>query len=201
MGLQIEEVKTYIEAEKPNKEDIGGWMLDILNARLQDKDKLHGALVDLQNKVEEVQKVRDDYDICLRDLQKVKLENKNLKQSVSAKDQMIKQLQEKVKSNVPTVGTEKNHPSNKGTTDLSLEAFKAEVLLNEEFSSQQRDYLFSLVEKGEPYSQVRMIATPNMKLEDMKRFYQLINKRKEGAKKRFIDIAKSKLLKRECKGE
>lgn len=193
VGLEIDVVKGYIE-KKPNKDDVGTWMLDVLNARLQDKDELHRALVELQSKVEEARKERDDYENCLQELQKVKLENKNIKQSMSAKDHMIKQLQDKVKSSVPTVGTENSRPSRSGATDLSLEAFKAEVLLNEEFSPQQRDYLFSLVEKGEPYSQVRMIAAPSMRLEDMKRFYQLINKKKEGEKKSFIDIAKGKLF-------
>lgn len=57
--------------------------------------------------------------------------------------------------------------------ELAKESFRTEVLLNTKFSAEQKDYLFSLLEKGESYVNIRPFANPAIPVEDMKRYYHL----------------------------
>lgn len=61
--------------------------------------------------------------------------------------------------------------------ELAKESFRTEVLLNTKFSAEQKDYLFSLLEEGESYVNIRPFANPGISAEDMKRYYQLCIKR------------------------
>lgn len=60
--------------------------------------------------------------------------------------------------------------------ELAKESFRTEVLLNPKFSSEQRNYLFTLLEEGESYVNIRPFANPGISAEDMKRYYQLCTK-------------------------
>lgn len=186
VGFEYKAVSEFVDKSMPeNKEDVSTWMLEELTARLQDKDKLYQEISSLKKDMESVQRIRDEYERSLQEIQKYKMENKNMSQTVSQKDALIKQLQEKVKQQ-----TKKSSEQLAGTSrcdsggHLFLEAFKQEVLLNKDFSAEQKDYLFSLLEKGEKYSHIRMIASPDIDISDMKRFYNLTSKEE---KKSFLD--------------
>lgn len=57
--------------------------------------------------------------------------------------------------------------------ELAQFSFRTEVLKNKRFSREQKDFLFSLIESGESYVNVRLIADPDIAVEDMERFYKL----------------------------
>ena len=105
VGMDVQTVAGYLKKGQPkNKAEVDQWMLDELAARLRDRDQVYQALVDLQEKVSNNSVEHEKYENTLRDLNKAKLDLKNMKQTVTAKDQLIRQLQDKLK-NVPTVGT------------------------------------------------------------------------------------------------
>ena len=202
VGMDVHTVAGYLEKGQPkNKAEVDQWMLDELAARLRDRDQVYQALVDLQEKVREHEK----YENTLRDLNKAKLDLKNMKQTVTAKDQLIRQLQDKLK-NVPTVGTkdpdgekkdiQENIQKEQKTRDtkqkLSLEAFKHDVLLNEAYSDEQKDYLLSLLEGGENYSDINALAEPSMSINDMRRLHDLM-KRQQTPEKPLVERIREKL--------
>lgn len=57
--------------------------------------------------------------------------------------------------------------------ELAKESFRTEVLLNAKFSAEQKDFLFSLLEEGESYVNIRPFANPLIPVEDMKRYHNL----------------------------
>lgn len=187
VGMDVQTVAGYLQKGQPkNKAEVDQWMLDELAARLRDRD-------------------HEDYENTLRDLNKAKLELKNMKQTVTAKDQLIRQLQDKLK-NVPTVGTkdpdgekkdiQENTQKEQKTRDtkqkLSLEAFKHDVLLNEAYSDEQKDYLLSLLEGGENYSDINALAEPSMSINDMRRLHDLM-KRQQMPEKPLVERIREKL--------
>lgn len=201
VGFEYQAVLHFIETAKPkNREEVNQWMFQELTTRLQDKDKLYKEIVDLKKDVESARKLRDDYERSLQEIQKLKLENKNMLQTVSQKDILIRQLQEKMKkaSEEPGNQLQQQLDANDGGK-LYMEAFKQEVLLNKGFSPEQKDYLFSLLEKGEKYSRIRMIASPDIVLNDMKRFYALATT--EEAEENLLDKVKGWITKRREKEE
>lgn len=206
VGMDVQTVAGYLQKGQPkNKAEVDQWMLDELAARLRDRDHVYQALVDLQEKVSHHSVDHEDYENTLRDLNKAKLELKNMKQTVTAKDQLIRQLQDKLK-NVPTVGTkdpdgekkdiQENTQKEQKTRDtkqkLSLEAFKHDVLLNEAYSDEQKDYLLSLLEGGENYSDINALAEPSMSINDMRRLHDLM-KRQQTPEKPLVDRIRERL--------
>lgn len=206
VGMDVQTVAGYLEKGQPkNKAEIDQWMLDELAARLRDRDHVYQALVDLQDKVSNNSVEHEKYENTLRDLNKAKLDLKNMKQTVTAKDQLIRQLQDKLK-NVPTVGTKdpddekkdmrENTQEKLKTRDtkqkLSLEAFKHDVLLNEAYSDEQKDYLLSLLEGGEYYSDINALAEPSMSINDMRRLHDLM-KRQQTPEKPLVEKIREKL--------
>ena len=128
-----------------------------------------------------------------------------MKQTVTTKDQLIRQLQDKIK-NVPTVGTKETAGEKKdkqvNTVEeqktsvnkhiLSLEAFKHDVLLNDAYSDEQKDYLLSLLERGENYSDINALAEPSMSTNDMRRLHELM-KRQQTPEKPLVDRIRERL--------
>ena len=62
---------------------------------------------------------------------------------------------------------------------LSLEAFKHDVLLNDSYSDEQKDYLLSLLERGENYSDINALAEPSMSVNDMRRLHELMKRHRK----------------------
>lgn len=206
VGMDVQTVAGYLEKGQPkNKAEIDQWMLDELAARLRDRDQVYQALVDLQEKVSNNSVEHEKYENTLRDLNKTKLDLKNMKQTVTTKDQLIRQLQDKIK-NVPTVGTKETAGEKKdkqvNTVEeqktsvnkhiLSLEAFKHDVLLNDAYSDEQKDYLLSLLERGENYSDINALAEPSMSTNDMRRLHELM-KRQQTPEKPLVDRIRERL--------
>lgn len=205
VGMDVQTVAGYLKGQPKNKAEVDQWMLDELAARLRDRDQVYQALVDLQEKVSNNSVEHEKYENTLRDLNKAKLDLKNMKQTVTAKDQLIRQLQDKLK-NVPTVGTKdpddekkdmrENTQEKLKTRDtkqkLSLEAFKHDVLLNEAYSDEQKDYLLSLLEGGEYYSDINALAEPSMSINDMRRLHDLM-KRQQTPEKPLVERIWEKL--------
>lgn len=205
VGMDVQTVAGYLEKGQPkNKAEVDQWMLDELAARLRDRDQVYQALVDLQEKVSNNSVEHEKYENTLRDLNKAKLDLKNMKQTVTAKDQLIRQLQDKLK-NVSIVGTkdpdgekkdiQENIQKEQKTRDtkqkLSLEAFKHDVLLNEAYSDEQKDYLLSLLEGGENYSDINALAEPSMSINDMRRLHDLM-KRQQMPEKPLVEKIRKK---------
>lgn len=206
VGMDVQTVAGYLEKGQPkNKAEVDQWMLDELAARLRDRDNVYQALVDLQEKVSHNSVDHEEYENTLRDLNKAKLDLKNMKQTVTAKDQLIRQLQDKLQNSVPTVGTkdpdgekkdiQENTQKEQKTRDtkqkLSLEAFKHDVLLNEAYSDEQKDYLLSLLEGGENYSDINALAEPSMSINDMRRLHDLM-KRQQMPEKPLVEKIRKK---------
>ena len=76
---------------------------------------------------------------------------------------------------MPTVGTDENKffeklfKKRKKVTLVGAEVFKQEVLLSKDYSNEQKEYLFGLLEKGEHYSDIRKYADPSFDVATMKR--------------------------------
>lgn len=75
---------------------------------------------------------------------------------------------------------------------MSLEAFKHDVLLNDAYSDEKKDYLLSLLERGENYSDINALAEPSMSINDMRRLHELM-KRQQTPEKSLVDRIREKL--------
>ena len=72
-----------------------------------------------------------------------------------------------------------------------MEAFKHDVLLNEAYSDEQKDYLLSLLEGGENYSDINALAEPSMSINDMRRLHDLM-KRQQMPEKPLVEKIRKK---------
>lgn len=165
LGFDLKTVSEYMQ--KPRKaQEIQNWMLDTLAVRMSEP-KVKKMIEDLENEI----------DATERRMQ-------NMQKTLEQKDQVIRRLQEKIDAAKDLPDRTEARADERAQKNHALEAFKADVLVNRDFSSEQKKYLLSLLEKGENYSDIAMLAEPAMSLEEMIRFHDLLH---AGEKRKIID--------------
>lgn len=175
--LEIEGRKDKLEAALAAKErennnlDASIEAKDHVQKQLREKiQQLNQCIVDLEKENEVLRK---------REVSPVKEELSNKESGNSEEtEQKEKTWTEKLKSffcKGENKGKQKEESfENRFMKDeLAKESFRTEVLLNTKFSPEQRDYLFTLLEEGESYVNIRPFANPCISVEDMKRYYHL----------------------------
>lgn len=167
---KLKEVLTVKEREKEN-----------LDASMEAKDRVQGQLKEKIGKLNQSIAYLEKENAVLR-----KKEEKSKKEGVSDGESR------KAEAGEPKAGTwiesvksffgkkesngkeERIQPESGFMKDeLAKESFRTEVLLNTKFSAEQKDYLFSLLEEGESYVNIRPFANPVVPVEDMKRYHHL----------------------------
>lgn len=181
-GLSLEVLeKYYSESQVKDSADVREWMFNEIARNALDYDQVNDSLNEVQKQLNAYIELSKENSDLHKLLEGKMQEIENLKNAATSKDEIIRKLQnekitnDKARTNVfdqqnkNALETNKSHPK-----DVALIAFAEEVLNNDSFSREQKNFLLSKLENGEPYSDVRILADSKIPIEFMERYFVLI---------------------------